>query len=1394
MKDHVSHLTPKRIKHIQFNALNPEEIKTMSLFELTTPDLFMPNSNRAERFGPLDERMGISDKVTLCETCGLNLQECMGHFAHIDFPLPIFHIGFFQMTLKTLQCICKSCSRLLLEEPDRRKYLASLRRPGIDNTQKMEQVKKVIELCKKAVVCPYCSNINGGVKRVGVLKLIHDKFKAKTKAMDEKRREFYKKFEPAVAAAPELKPHIAKASEDLNPLVVYNLFQNINSEDCELLGFDPARSRPERLLWTSIPVPPVCIRPTVLGDAGRNVDDLTAKIGEMIIYCKNIRTGIEVGAQEALIMDAWESLQLCVALYINPTVPGFNPTQDVKPIRSLCARLKGKQGRFRGNLSGKRVDFSGRTVISPDPNLRIDQIAVPELIAKVLTYPERVTYYNKSKLQQFVKNGAMIHPGANAVDFENEKKFLKLKPEVLEKIARSLKIGDVVHRHLMDDDIVLFNRQPSLHRLSIMAHLVKVRPWRTLRFNECVCNPYNADFDGDEMNLHVPQTEEARIEAYELMGVKNNLVTPRNGEPLIAAIQDFITASYLLTKKDRFYDRSQFTQICSYMGDALMHFDLPPPTIIKPVRLWTGKQIFNVLIRPTRNCPIVVNLESKCRSFTKPKGALPDMCLNDGYLVIRNSEIMCGVMDKATVGDGNKKSLFYVILRDYGAVQTAECMNRLAKLCCRWLGNHGFSLGINDVMPGTNLLRRKHNAITTAYQHCDDLIHQHKIGQLTPQAGCNEDETLEAQISGTLSKVRDEMGQVCIDELNKYNAPLTMALCGSKGSKINVCQMVACVGQQIISGSRIPDGFEDRSLPHFLKKSKIPAAKGFVKNSFYSGLSPTEFFFHAISGREGLVDTAVKTAETGYMQRRLIKALEDLTTNYDLSVRNSEGGLVQFTYGDDGLDPIILEGDGFPVEFTRNLEHIMHTNPPSRADVPLAVHAIVSKTKEILSRVEFTSACNPAFLESTQDFITNNVVNKIANIRVELGLSDGLDAHQMEDDVSELVKQVNQRCYINEKQLEKFLEVCRIKYLRAKVEPGTAVGAIGAQSIGEPGTQMTLKTFHFAGVASMNVTLGVPRIGEIINAAKKINTPIITSKLVNDSSEISARIVKARIERTTLGDVAEFIEEVYQPDVCYLGVRIDFKAIRLLQLETTLGQIADALCGATKPKLRPQNVTINPPNRIRILVPQSDPENYHYDIQTLKRQLAAINIVGFADVRRAVISLDKDKKFSLLVEGYGLLKVMTTNGIVGEETTSNHVMEVKQVLGIEAARNSIIYEIQYTMSTHGMTIDPRHIMLLGDVMTFKGEVLGITRGGIAKMKDSVLMLASFEMTTDHLFNAAMYSRRDTIEGVSECIIMGITMPIGTGLFELLQSNPKPLPPPRELLFDVPELHKPLSFD
>ncbi|KAG5357864.1 DNA-directed RNA polymerase III subunit RPC1 [Yarrowia sp. B02] len=1459
MKDRFSSDPPRVIGGIEFGALSPQEILKLSEVEVATRDLYDLQKGRAPmEYGALDPRMGVSNNMSKCKTCAEPLATCPGHFGHVKLALPCFHIGYFKATISILQNVCKDCARILLTDEDRRKFLTELRRPGIDNLRRMQILKKVNDQCKKQRRCVHCNSLNGVVKKAGPLKIIHDKFRHVGKKIPEEKTEFDNSFNTAKESIPEVERLQKKAMDDLNPLKVFNLFREILPMDCELLGMDPGKGRPETYIWRYMPAPPVCIRPSVMQDSASNEDDLTVKLTEIVWTSAIIEAGLKQGMAVASLMEQWELLQLAVAVYINSDTPQGPGQSASKPIRALTQRLKGKQGRFRGNLSGKRVDFSGRTVISPDPNLRIDQVAVPDRVAKILTYPERVTSHNIEKLRNLVITGPAQHPGANYLFKKGESLRRNLRFGDRAKIAERLEIGDVVERHLEDGDVVLFNRQPSLHRLSILAHFAQIRPWRTFRLNECVCTPYNADFDGDEMNLHVPQTEEARTEAMCLMGVKHNLVTPRSGEPIIAATQDFITGSFLISKKDYMIDRRTFCQLLAMMSDGDMQFDIPPPAIQKPVQLWTGKQVFSLLIRPNKNSKVIINLDAKNKTFQPPpKGYPRDMSPNDGFLVIRNSQVMCGAMDKATLGDGKKDSVFYSILRDYGPDEAAGAMNRMAKLCARWLGGRGFSIGISDVTPGAELSSTKEILVEQAYAKCDELIEALAQGKLEPQPGCTPAQTLEAKIGGLLSKVREEVGEVCIKELEKSNAPLIMATCGSKGSTLNVSQMVAVVGQQIISGKRVPDGFQDRSLPHFRKFSVTPPSKGFVRNSFYSGLDPPEFLFHAISGREGLVDTAVKTAETGYMSRRLMKSLEDLSARYDSTVRTSSNGVVQFRYGGDGLDPFDMEGDARPVDFNRTWTHCEYissklgiekdaetVNVSSVPDTPLKPFEIMQVVEEQISKLEqklqrmdnsgnmlslaskaarerasaekYVDEVDPRrdFLQSVRGFIQTKA-EELATVRESRGLMgllekpDGDEYDGQDFDLfapKPVIRAVNQVCRISHRMVDTFLQACLRKYQKAQVEPGTAVGAIGAQSIGEPGTQMTLKTFHFAGVASMNVTLGVPRIKEIINASKTISTPIITTVLNNETELQAARIVKGRIEKTLLGDIAHYIQDEYSYSKASVRVRIDFNTIDHLLLEIDMDQIREAIIKAPKLKLKPGQVSIEEEKYIRVdiesdavkkngstTIIDQDGEIFEEGVESdtamflrtqhLKRVLPNVVVKGFTDISRAVINIrEKDNTHELLVEGYGLRHVMTTSGVIGTQTSTNHVLEVKEVLGIEAARASIIHEIDYTMSKHGMSVDPRHITLLGDVMTYKGDVLGITRFGLAKMRDSVLQLASFEKTTDHLFDAAFYMKTDDVEGVSECIILGQGMSIGTGAFKVLQPlaldkvkiGPKPL--------------------
>jgi DNA-directed RNA polymerase III subunit RPC1 len=1467
IKSNVADNPPMRIGALDFGVMPADEIERQAELEVSDRNLYNldPKRNPTEH-GPLDRRLGTGTKTAFCGTCGELSKDCSGHWGFVRLEAPCFHIGFLHFTIEILNQVCKTCCRILLSETSRRKYLRRCRQ-NLDSFQRKALIKKINAECRKVHKCPHCTASNGPVRKVSghACKLVHLKFEAymkstaKSKKMAPDMVAFENAFQEYIKANQESEKHVKKAIDDLPAIRVHRIFSCIPIDDCELLGIDASRGRPESYLWTHLPVPPPNIRPSVPGDQGTTEDELTTKLSEIIDLNTQMRMAIQKDEHMSIQMDYYEKLQDHIAMYINSHAPGLNKSEYGKAIRSFCSRLKGKQGRFRGNLSGKRVNFSGRTVISPDPNLSVEEVGIPVYVAKILTYPERVTKYNIEKLREAVKNGASRWPGANSFKKPHEfAKALKGREARLREYAKDLQVGYVVNRHIADGDTVLFNRQPSLHKLSILCHQVKVYPGRTFRFNESVCTPYNADFDGDEMNIHVPQTEEAKAEARILMGVKSNLVTPKNGATIIAPIQDFITAAYLLSNKDKFFTRHQFSQIMGWMFDANVFVDpdsgekqsyeLPPPTIWKPMYLWTGKQIFNVLMRPSKACKVLVNVEAKLREYTVDEKYGPSASRNDGYLIVRNSEVMCGVMDKSAIGEGKKSSIFFAMLRDYGEDYAVQGMNRLAKLASRWLMQQGFSIGIGDVYPSQKLNTEKGKLVGDAYEKSRILINKFKSGKLTRDPGCNEEQTLENKISQILSEVRNAAGEVCFQELSNNNAAVIMAKCGSKGGMINVSQMTAGVGQQMISQKRVENGFQDRTLPHFPKGARDPASKGFVSNSFFSGLTPTEFIFHAMSGREGLVDTAVKTAETGYMSRRLIKSLEDAYVVYDRTVRNSSKNLIQFNYGDDSLDPAELEGAQRPVHLERTFSHAVETTRDEndaalRPDELRALAKEILETKYQLDMDNFDSDVVPSAQDLTDDkqairkFVSEilEFINTQASLLERLYKQHKIPLLPPKND-SEEKKQTrelnsflkkarvtpdeNQRLVdkilkISERTLREYLNLCFHKFEKSHVQPGHAVGAIAAQSIGEPGTQMTLKTFHFAGVAGMSITQGVPRIKEIINAAKKISTPVITCVLQSKSDLKAARYVKGLIERTYLRDIAQYIVEMWRADTAYLKIRIDMDRVEKLKLDLNARDIVQAIMKTKGIKLDPKEIEVIGRSTIRItpeepkehegakqdadtgafLDEDDEPigttttarggtvssrnrrkkkqQSYFQTMQDLRRQILNVTVKGHPDTNRAIIKRTEatetksgKEELELLVEGYGLKACMTTEGVDGLRTTTNSVMETAAVLGIEAARGVIESEIQTVMST--MDIDTHHIGLLACIMTLKGEVLGITRFGMVKMGDSVLQLASFEKTPDHLFEAATRMKSDPVSGVSESIIMGQGVRLGTGLAQVVK--------------------------
>jgi len=829
----------------------------MSVVKIITADTYDDDGFPIE-MGLMDPRLGVIDPGLRCRTCGGRPGECPGHFGHIDLIAPVIHVGFAKLIRKALRAICRDCSRLMLLENDKRMYLEQIK-TLIELGQPIDDVvNKVFSEARKPKACPYCGAPQKDIKFERPLSYIEDGHK-------------------------------------LTPSDIRDRFEKIPDEDVKVMGMNPDSARPEWTILMVLPVPPVTMRPSITLESGqRSEDDLTHKLVDIIRINQRFQENREAGAPQLIIEDLWELLQYHITTFLDNTVSGVPPARhrSGRPLKTLSQRLKGKEGRFRGSLSGKRVNFSARTVISPDPNLSINEVGVPMEIAMELSVPLVVNSRNMEALRNFVRHGSETHPGVNYVT-RSDGRRVKITSRNCEEVADMLEIGWKIDRQLMDGDIVLFNRQPSLHRMSIMAHTVVVMPYKTFRLNPAVCPPYNADFDGDEMNLHVPQTEEARAEAQILMRVQENILSPRFGGPIIGGIHDYVTGSFLLTHGERRVNRREAMELLK----KLPVLDLPPPKGIDEEgrQYWTGKQIFSQVV------PEGINLTFRADFCMNCDQCREEECEHDAYVVIRDGEVLKGTIDAAAIG-AFKGKLTDRVIKELGPSAAAEFMDGMTRMAIRGIMLAGFSFGIDDEDIPREADNQIQDVVNTAREDVQKLIEAYDAGELEPLPGRTLDETLEMRIMQTLGKARDNTGSIAGRYLGLDNSGVVMAVSGARGSMLNLTQMAACVGQQSVRGERIHRGYEGRTLPHFRPGDLSSEAHGFVQSSYKHGLSPTEFFFHAVGGREGLVDTAIRTSQSGYLQRRLINALQDLEVNYDGTVKETRGIIIQFKYGEDGVD------------------------------------------------------------------------------------------------------------------------------------------------------------------------------------------------------------------------------------------------------------------------------------------------------------------------------------------------------------------------------------------------------------------------------------------------------------------------------------------------------------
>lgn len=906
-------------------------------------------------------------------------------------------------------------------------------------------------------------------------------------------------------------------------------------------------------------VPPTRFRlPSQLGDEIHTnpQNDLLAKVltttlrirdlNDQIAHLRDTKQG---GEERKLafnqLMNSFVTIQDDVNAFLDTTKT--QSTAGRTPLPGVKQALEKKEGLFRKNMMGKRVNYAARSVISPDPMIETNEIGIPPVFAIKLTYPEPVTDYNFQELRNAVINGPLVWPGATQVQNEDGS-IVSLHNMTVEQrtaIANQLQtpstaravsgvVNKKVYRHIRNQDVVLMNRQPTLHKASMMGHKVRVLPReKTLRLHYANTGAYNADFDGDEMNMHFPQNETARAEAFLLANTDSQYLTPTSGKPLRGLIQDHISAGVWLTNKDTFFTKEQYQQlIYGSIRPEDGHTTSPriltvPPAIFKPEQLWTGKQVITTVllnIKPLDRPGL--NLTSK----NKIKNEYWGDASEENKVIFKNGELLCGILDKSQYGAADY-GFVHSVHEIYGPHTAGKLLSVLGRLFTKYIMSIGFTCGMDDLhltqegnkwrqeileqnydtglkaaIEVTNMPEGTKPNDRELLKRLEEILRDdNKLGIL--------DAITQSKVNAITSSVVSKCIPAGTSKRFPQNNMQSMALSGAKGSNVNVSQIMCMLGQQALEGRRVPVMISGKTLPSFKPFESAPRAGGYIGQRFFSGIKPQEYYFHCMAGREGLIDTAVKTSRSGYLQRCLIKQLESVNSTYDNTVRDSDGTIIQFLYGGDSID-VTKESHLQEFEFcVNNYESLLQKHQPrssvenidteeaigyaKKVRKSLKKHGDIGRYDPALSRynpAKYLGSVSEEFQDKLETFIdTHKHLFPSKKDRTKSGMTE-----------------------------KKFRSLMQLKYMQSVVNPGEALGIIASQSIGEPSTQMTLNTFHFAGHGAANVTLGIPRMREIImTASAHIKTPQMTLPLRPDITDGQADAFCKGITKILLSELID---------------------------------------------------------------------------------------------------------------------------------------------------------------------------------------------------------------------------------------------------------------------------------
>jgi len=1445
-----------KVDHISFGILSKEHIEKLSCVEVTEGTFY--DSNGDPKLNSLfDPRMGTIERGRKCKTCEQDYIKCPGHPGHISLSKPIVNLQFVDHIVKVAKCICPKCAKLLLNvhHPTIMNIVKSTKGKNKDRFDKIFNTIKTLNITRCGIN-PDNDKAKGSIwDNGGCGAQMPSKFIDKFRDL---------KDNPSGVLELQWKTSVSNLTEDgnasgtdtisqyLNSEMVLALFKRISPEDALVMGFSKDWCLPHWLIMENVLVIPPACRPSVRQYNGqRSEDDITHKYTDIIKHNNTLKELLSKNepVKQLYINSEINQIQYHVATLQNNEDSKLLTanTRTGRPIKGLTERLNRKEGRIRSNLMGKRVDFSARSVISPDANIKMSELGVPMDIAMNLTFPEVVNKYNINHMYKLVRNGKNIYPGAKSIKYSNNGRIQLLIDSNLTDIV--LEYGDVINRHLQDGDYVLFNRQPTLHRMSMMGHRIKVMPGKTFRFNTDVCEPYNADFDGDEMNMHVPQSYQTLMELKYLTAVPHHFISPSTNSPIIKPSQDNLLGLFKITGENVLLTQIEAQHLLS--GTQSFNGILPEPKIKdgKYIR-WTGKQIYSVILPK-------ISLKARPKEDKLPE------------VIIENGELIQGQIDKGVSG-----KLIHIIHSDFGNVETERYMNDLQCIISRYLIKTGFSVGVSDLVVHPDIVANNKKTIKESLKAEIDLskkVHLDILENVTN----NLSEIYEGKVAKINEKLDKTVTDNTTDKLSIDNNRIAfMVTSGAKGKNLNIKQMMCLLGQQTIDGGRVPIGFTDRTLPHYPRYENGVESRGFVSSNYLEGLNPMEFFFAAMAGREGLIDTAVKTANSGYLQRCFVKAMEDLKSAHDYTIRDNNNQIIEFMYGGDGFDPVKIEKqktnfklipgdklfkdylfvenekmDDYMLKKTINIMNkkyekgwfkelneynkkvqkcldLIHTSLVKYAssidDVdlyyPVNINKLVKRTINIyqLDKISVKSSLDPVNVyHQIENLIENCKVNNRRNPVLEILVYDYLSP-----------KKVLRDYKMNQEALDYIFAQIKLGFQKALVSSGEMVGPIAAQSLGQESTQLTLNTFHLAGVGSSSkITQGVPRLRELIKVTKNPKNPSNYIYLKDNIRFHKEKVekIKNSIEQTKIGEILKsdpafyleptnklnnvleedrefmkFYEVFSELDKSFQDipknpwvVRMEFDRKEMIYRNISMADVHQAL----KVIYPGANMMYSDDNAgklvFRLRIPFESKDVVNKDIKYLEgkaEEIKEIIIKGVDNIEKVYISeptkdclikgekckgftkvgefYEAKEEFHLSTDGANLFDLLMREDVDSYRSYTSNPHEMMGIFGIEAGKFIIEQQIRSTMASNNALTSPRHIGLLVSKMSHNREFMSVDRHGINREDIGPLAKASFEQTSEQFKEAALFGAVDKLEGVSANIIVGQIPKSGTGAVKL----------------------------